>query len=123
MTVRFVARVELDAMKAHELYPREVDNEERVALLAGVVQLIQAALAQMGENAENRVHFMKSGTGVIGYAQTRNTVFFSEADDEREARDILNLVLDMRNAEESEIIKAIEESLNRPGSEIGSLWG
>ncbi len=124
MVVRLVARVQMETMTSKVLYPVEEQKEERVALLAGIVQLVQAALEQQDATLKDSdIHYMKSGTRVVGYFLDRSTVYIVEADDENESGGVMKLIMRMLGESEVDIIRALEKALRKRGAEISSLWG
>lgn len=125
MVVRMVARVTLDTMASKVLYPPEEQGSERVAILAGIVQLITTALERTGDDSINdqRSQYMKSDRGTIGYVQANERLYICEADNEKEAGSILNLIIDCINETEEGLVEKIAKVLRKRGREISSLWG
>jgi hypothetical protein len=120
-----VARVTLDTMASKVLYPPEEQSSERVALLAGIVQLITTALERSGEgdSDEVRPNFMKSDRGTVGYVQWNDLLYICEADSEKESGSILEIVVDCTDDSEEILIEKITKTLRKKGREISSLWG
>ncbi|MFW9921619.1 MAG: hypothetical protein ACFFED_18605 [Candidatus Thorarchaeota archaeon] len=124
MVVRMVARVELDTMASKPLYPPEVTSEQRVALLTGIVQLVQTALQSDGvDSAQGVSHYMKSDKGVVGYMQCNDNLFICEADNEKEAGVVLDIILERSREKDENIVKLLEKALRKRGRELSSLWG
>jgi len=125
MVVRMVARVLLDTMASKVLYPPEEQSSERVAILAGIVQLTTAALERTGEMEGEvpRLHYMKSDRGTIGYVQINDNLYICEADNEKEAGSIMNLIIDCSDETENDLIERISKTLRKRGREISSFWG
>ncbi len=123
MVVRFVARVNIENMESKIIYPLDEQNEERIALLMGIVQLVSAALSRTGTAIVNMTpSFMKSERGVIGYCAVDDTVFISEGDGEREVEDALRAVMKTPKASDEELSSEVDNALRRRGREIGDLW-
>ncbi len=124
MVIRTVAKIDLDTMASKALYPPKLDSEERVALLAGIVQLVQAALQSAGEDIKQGVsHFMKSDKGVVGYMHINGHLLICEADNEKESEIVFDLVLGRPDANDEELATALEKALRSRGKELSSLWG
>ena len=128
MVVRMVARVTLDTMASQVLYPPEEQGSERVALLAGVVQLITSALERGGGGTPEaieqvRKQYMKSDRGTVGYVQFKDKLYIVEADNEKEAGVILDLIIDCIDETEENLIGKLTKILRKKGREISSLWG
>ncbi|MHA1906949.1 MAG: hypothetical protein ACW98Y_06620 [Candidatus Thorarchaeota archaeon] len=128
MVVRMVARVTLDTMASKVLYPPEEQSSERVALLAGVVQLITTALERASDHTPDaidqvRAQYMKSDKGTMGYLQFKDTLYICEADNEKEAGTILEIIIDCIEETEENLIDKITKTLRKKGREISSLWG
>ncbi|MHA2424924.1 MAG: hypothetical protein ACXAEF_09065 [Candidatus Thorarchaeota archaeon] len=125
MVVRMVARVTMDTMASKVLYPPEEQSSERVALLAGIVQLITTALERTDGTTsdEIRPQYMKSDRGTVGYIQFKDTLYICEADNEKEAGTILELIIDCIEESEESLIDKITKTLRKKGREISSLWG
>ncbi|MHA1638185.1 MAG: hypothetical protein ACTSUB_09255 [Candidatus Thorarchaeota archaeon] len=124
MVVQLVVRVNLDTMQSKVLYPVDEENEERVALLVGIAQLVKTAL-QRGkkEHTDGETQFMKSEVGTVGYAELGGNLYICEADSEGESTDVLNSVLKSASKGENNLETAIKKSLRKRGREISSLWG
>lgn len=125
MVVRLISRVTLDNMASKVLYPPEEQSSERVALLAGIVQLITTALERAGDNESNstRLQYMKSDKGTIGYVHVKDLLYICEADNEKEAGNILEIILDCVDETEEYLIQKLAKTLRKRGREISSLWG
>ena len=123
MAIRLVAKVELDTMNSNVLYPREASNDQRIALLTGVVQLVSAALERAGsKDTAGQPMFMKSDRGVIGYLTFGRTVFICEGDAERETGDALRAIIRKPKASDEELSANIQDAVKKRGKEIGDLW-
>ncbi len=123
MVIRMVARFKLESTESSVIYPREEPDEQRIALLAGIVQLVSAALERSdNRKTENTPMFMKSENGVIGYALVGSEIFICEGDGEREVGDVLKAVLKRPSEADEEIYEDIDHELRRKGKEIGDLW-
>ncbi|MHA1247028.1 MAG: hypothetical protein ACTSPE_06850 [Candidatus Thorarchaeota archaeon] len=123
MAVRLVARVDLETMDSKVIYPRDEMREERIALLAGIVQLVSAALSRTGgQGTGGRPMFMKSERGVIGYCSVRHTLFICEGDGEREVEDALRALMKEPDASDDALSSRVDSVLKRRGREIGDLW-
>ncbi len=128
MVVRMVARVVMDTMASKVMYPPEEQGSERVALLAGIVQLITSALERAGDQTievveEVRPQYMKSDRGTVGYVQFKDKLFICETDNEKEAGSILEIIVDCIEESEEYLIEKISKTLRKKGREISSLWG
>ena len=124
MAVTLVARVNLTNMDTTFLYPKDGRNEERIALLTGIVQLVSTALDRSG-NSDEAVcapNYMKSERGVIGYCKVGKGVIIVEGDTEPETSDALKAALNSADASDIEIQANIEKSVHKRGKEIGDLW-
>ncbi|MHA2424920.1 MAG: hypothetical protein ACXAEF_09045 [Candidatus Thorarchaeota archaeon] len=124
MAVTLVARVNLTNMDTTFLYPKDGRNEERIALLTGIVQLVSAALDRSGnsDTAVGAPNYMKSERGVIGYCKQGKGVIIVEGDTEPETADALKAVLGSGDDSDIEIQANIEKSVHKRGKEIGDLW-
>lgn len=123
MVVGLVARVQMETMTSKVLYPLEEHKEERVALLAGIVQLVQAALEQQDVTTKDSdIHYMKSGTRVVGYFLDRSNVYIVEGEDENESGSVMKLIIRMLGNSEVDVIRALQKALRKRGAEISSLW-
>ncbi|MEM2143692.1 MAG: hypothetical protein QXS20_01355 [Candidatus Thorarchaeota archaeon] len=123
MVIRLIARVELDTMNSDILYPREGSNDQRIALLTGVTQLVSSALERAGSRTTSgQPMFMKAETGVIGYILRDRTVFICEGDGERETGDALQALYRRAQEEQNDLAAAAEDILSQKGKEIGDLW-
>jgi hypothetical protein len=124
MAVTLVAKVQLTTMEPTVLYPKDGGDEERIALLTGIVQLVSAALDKSGlsegEQCESR--FMKSERGVIGYCKQGPTVILCEGDTESETDDALKAVLSSLGSSASKISEKLDKMVRKRGKEIGDLW-
>jgi len=124
MVVRMIAKVNLDTMSSTPLYPPENQSEERVALLTGIVQLVQTALQSSGEHsAERVVNYMKSDKGVVGYMQVSGELYICDAENEKEAANVMTTIRENPSSDTGEITKLLEKQLRKRGREISSLWG
>ncbi|MDF1540459.1 MAG: hypothetical protein P1Q69_16305 [Candidatus Thorarchaeota archaeon] len=125
MVVRMIARVTMDTMASKVLYPPEEQSSERVALLAGIVQLITTALERAGDDAisEARAQYMKFDRGTIGYVNVKDKLYICEADNEKEAGNILEIIVDCIEETEDILVDKITKTLRKKGREISSLWG
>ncbi|MGY5851995.1 MAG: hypothetical protein RTU92_00340 [Candidatus Thorarchaeota archaeon] len=125
MVVRMVVRVFMDNMASKVLYPPEEQSAERIALLTGIVQLVQSAL----KRDESTVltpgvpFYMKSDKGTVGYMQREEKLYICEAESESEAGNILTLIRENLNCNEEELIALVSKALRKRGKEISSLWG
>jgi hypothetical protein len=99
-------------------------EEERIALLTGIVQLVSAALERSGarDSAIRIPRFMKSDKGVIGYFSVEGQVVICEGDTEAETGDALKAVLASPDASGEQLKSKIERTVQRRGKEIGDLW-
>ncbi|NWF94626.1 MAG: hypothetical protein HXY34_00615 [Candidatus Thorarchaeota archaeon] len=122
MVIRLVARVKLENMESAVLYPREESNDERIALLTGIVQLVSAALEHAETTDEGQPMFMKSERGVIGYATVKEHLFICEGDGERETGDALKAIVKRPLASNEELSSSIDDLVKKRGKEIGDLW-
>ena len=123
MVVRLVARVQMETMTSKVLYPVGEHEEERVALLAGIVQLVQAALEQQDMTMKDSdIHYMKSGTRVVGYFLDRSNVYIVEGEDENESGSVMKMIMRMLGDSEVDVIRALQKALRKRGAEISSLW-
>jgi len=122
MVVTLVAKVKLTTMEPKVLYPADSVDEERIAMLAGIVQLVSAALDRTQDTSETDIHFMKSGRGVIGYSKQGPSVIICEGDSESETNDALKSVLNSLNDSDVDISKLLEKTIQKRGKEIGELW-
>ena len=124
MVVRMVVRVELTDMSSKVLYPPEEQSVERIALLTGITQLVDTALKRDGGTSPDETpNYMKSDKGVVGYIQLTDNHYICEADTEKEAGSVLQIVVDNVNATEDYLISVISKALRKRGREISSLWG
>jgi hypothetical protein len=107
------------------LYPTGEDNEERVALLTGIVQLVSVALERTDacDVEIGNPSFMKSDRGVIGYATSNGSLFICESDDEKEAGEVFKAIQKSLYLGDEEITNQIEKVVNKRGREISGLWG
>ncbi len=121
MAVRLVARVSVDNMEVSVLYPHEDVDQERIAMLTGIVQLISAALERDKPDAKE-LRFMKSETGVIGYCQVDPYLVICEGDNENETEDALRAVVDNIEISKKELSSRIEKAVKQRCREIGDLW-
>lgn len=113
----------MDTMQSAIIYPDREEDEQRLALLTGIVQLVSAALSGTGSGMSNLTpSFMKSDRGVIGYCVVDDIVFISEGDGEREVEDALKAVMKNPSASDAELSSEVESALRRRGKEIGDLW-
>ena len=123
MTIRLVAKVQVESMEPIVIYPVDGGNEERIALLTGIIQLVSAALEMSNDSSDECApRFMKSERGVIGYCSTETHIIICEGDDEKETRDTLKAVLGAENASNEQIVSKIEKVVKKRGDEIGDLW-
>ena len=121
MVVRLVARVRVDDMNFDVIYPENAD-EERIAKLTGIVQLVSAALKRSETDEENVPMFMKSEKSVIGYCQVDNQVLICEADAEGETADALRALISKANSSHNDLEESIKKIIHKRGKEIGDLW-
>ncbi|MFW9920772.1 MAG: hypothetical protein ACFFED_14300, partial [Candidatus Thorarchaeota archaeon] len=112
----------LTTMEPTVLYPTGGGDEERIALLTGIIQLVSAALDRSDDSDASTPRFMKSGRGVIGYCRQGPTVVICEGDVESETHDALNAVLSSLHASAEEIAKKLDKIVHKRGKEIGDLW-
>ena len=123
MAVTLVAKVMLTTMEPTVLYPTGGGDEERIAMLTGIIQIVSTALERAGDDAEgSNIHFMKSGRGVIGYCKQGPTVVICEGDSESETNDALKAVLSSLNGSDIDISKKLDKIIQQRGKEIGDLW-
>ncbi len=123
MVIRMVARFKLESTESTVIYPRDESHEQRIALLAGIVQLVSSALERSdNRRVENTPMFMKSENGVIGYALVGSEIFICEGDGEREVGDVLKAILKRPNAGDDELYSGVDHEIRRKGKEIGDLW-
>ncbi len=124
MAVTLVARVQLTTMEPTVLYPIGGADEERIALLTGVIQLVSAALDRSGDSNADACtpRFMKSERGVIGYCKQGPTVVICEGDGEAETNDALKAVLGSLDSSDIDIAKKLDKYVQKRGKEIGDLW-
>ncbi len=106
------------------LYPHTQVEEERIALLTGIVQLVSAALERSGtrDTGIRIPRFMKSDKGVIGYCGLDGHVVICEGDTEAETGDALKAVLASPDASGEQLKSKIERTVQKRGKEIGDLW-
>jgi hypothetical protein len=122
MTVTLVAKVMLTTMESTVLYPIDGGDEQRIALLAGIVQLVSAALERSEDSNACEIHYMKSERGVIGYCKQGPVVIICEGDSESETNDALKAVLGSLNGSDVDISKKLNKIIQQRGKEIGDLW-
>lgn len=124
MAVSLVARVNLSNMETTFLYPKDGRNEERIALLAGIIQLVSTALDRSGNSDEEicTPNYMKSERGVIGYCKQGKHVIIVEGDSEPETADAVKAAISASEGSDAEIQANIEKSVHKRGKEIGDLW-
>ena len=122
MAVTLVAKVMLTTMEPTVLYPTDGGDEERIAMLTGVIQLVSTALERSGDSSESSLHFMKSERGVIGYCKEGPTVVICEGDSESETNDALKAVLNSLNSSDTDISSKLSKIIQKRGKEIGDLW-
>lgn len=122
MAVTLVAKVMLTTMEPTVLYPADGGDEQRIAMLAGIVQLVSTALERSGGSDASAIHFMKSERGVIGYCKQGPSVILCEGDSESETNDALKAVLGSLNGSNSDISKKLNKIIQKRGKEIGDLW-
>ncbi|MGY5881125.1 MAG: hypothetical protein RTV31_12795 [Candidatus Thorarchaeota archaeon] len=122
MVVSLVAKVMLTTMEPTVLYPIDGGDEERIAMLAGIVQLVSAALERSDDSDTRTLHFMKSERGVIGYCKQGPSVIICEGDSESETNDALKAVLGSLNGSDIDISKKLDKIIQKRGKEIGDLW-
>ena len=122
MVIRLIAKVQLSTMESTVVYPEDDVNEERIALLTGIVQLVSAALEHSGDRLTEVPLFMKSERGVIGYFTKGDVLFLCQGDSESETNHALKAVI--KNPELSGVKLAfeLEKSVKTRGKEIGDLW-
>lgn len=122
MVVTLVAKVMLTTMEPTVLYPTDGGDEERIAMLTGVIQLVSTALERSGNSSETSFHFMKSDRGVIGYCKQGPTVIICEGDSESETNDAMKAVLGSLNSSDSDISSKLNKIIQKRGKEVGDLW-
>ncbi|MDF1541126.1 MAG: hypothetical protein P1Q69_19670 [Candidatus Thorarchaeota archaeon] len=124
MAVTLVAKVQLATMEPTVLYPVGGADEERIAMLTGVIQLVSAALDRSGDSDADACtpRFMKSDRGVIGYCKQGPTVVICEGDGEPETNDALKAVLGAIDSSDIDIAKKLDKIIHKRGKEIGDLW-
>ncbi len=108
-------------MQAVVLYPPEEVDQERIAMLTGIIQLVSAAL-KMSDADSSHPQFMKSENGVIGYCQVEPFLVICEGDSESETEDALKAVMDDIEISKKELSSKIERAVKQRGREIGDLW-
>jgi hypothetical protein len=122
MVLRLAARVDLDDMNFDVLYPDTEPDEEKIAKLTGIVQLVSHALERSESSNPCAPMFMKSERGVIGYCEVDGYVMICEGDTERETEDALRALLNSPTANAVELEESLERVVNKTGKEIGDLW-
>ena len=122
MVVSLVAKVMLTTMEPTVLYPTDGGDEQRIAMLAGIVQLVSTALERTDDADKANLQFMKSERGVIGYCKQGPSVIICEGDSEFETSDALKAVLSSPDGSDVEISKKLDKIIQRRGKEIGDLW-
>jgi hypothetical protein len=123
MAIRLVAKVHVDTMEPTILYPIDGGNEERIALLTGIIQLVSAAL-EMSQKSSNDCapRFMKSERGVIGYCTMKSHIVICEGDEEGETNETLKAAISKENLSDAQFASKIEKAVKKRGNEIGDLW-
>jgi len=124
MVVRLVARVKLSDMSSTVLYPREEVDEERIALLTGIIQLVSAALEKSGslQSRAGELRYMKSDRGVIGYCSAGGDVLICEGDAENETGETLKALVKSPDASVEQLKLRIQKTAKTRAKEIGDLW-
>ncbi|MBS3795072.1 MAG: hypothetical protein KGY80_09255 [Candidatus Thorarchaeota archaeon] len=122
MVLRLAARVELDDMNFDVLYPDTEPDEEKIAKLTGIVQLVSHALESSESSNPCAPMFMKSERGVIGYCEVDGYVMICEGDTERETEDALRALRNSPTANAVQLEESLERVVNKTGKEIGDLW-
>ncbi len=123
MVIHLVARVNLENLDTQVIYPRDQKEEERIALLTGIVQLVSTALERSGTpSAKGQPMFMKSEKGVIGYCVVKEDLFICQGDAERETGDALKMLANTPKASDEELSGSIADLVSKRGKEIGDLW-
>lgn len=124
MVVRLIAKVKSDDMEPTLLYPIGGVDQERIALLTGIVQLVSAALQRSEPSplGEFKPNFMKSDRGVIGYCTMGTHLIICEGDKEDETGAALRAAYEGQDL--SDIDFGIKESkeVQKRGKEMGDLW-
>ncbi len=121
MAIRMVVKVQLDDMAPTVIYPIEGFDQERIAMLTGIIQLVSAAL-EMGRSKPDKPRFMKSEQGVIGYCQKEPFLIICEGDNENETGEALKAVLDDIEISGEALSSKLESIVKQRGKEIGDLW-
>lgn len=124
MVIRLVARINTVDMKPMVLYPLGAVDEERIALLMGIIQLVTAALQthNLSKLDESIPHFMKSSHGVIGYCTVDADLFICEGDEENATGEALKAATSSSTESIFEIARRIEKTTRKRAREIGNLW-
>ncbi len=124
MVVRLVARIQMDDLNPEVIYPRGDRQDERIAKLTGIIQLVSVALERSEVSTEKRCTpmYMKSETGVIGYCQLEDHILICEGDAERETADALRVIIDRADSSFEELSEKVESVVEKRGKEIGDLW-
>ena len=124
MVVRLVARIHVDDLKPEVIYPRGDRQDERIAKLTGIVQLVSVALerSDVSDEKKDTPMYMKSESGVIGYCQLDEHILICEGDAERETADALRVVIERSSSSAEELSKKVQGVLEKRGKEIGDLW-
>lgn len=121
MAIRMVVKVQLDNMTPTVLYPIEGFDQERIAMLTGIIQLVSAAL-EMRQSKPDQPRFMKSEQGVIGYYQKEPFLIICEGDNENETEEALKAVIDDLDISGEALSSRLESIVKQRGKEIGDLW-
>lgn len=122
MVLRLMARVDLDQMDFEVVHPATDPDEERIAKLTGIIQLVSHALERNNSSNPSAPMFMKSEGGVVGYCQIDDYVIICEGDTERETEDALKAVMSSDSVSVNDIEDSIERVVQKRGKEIGDLW-
>ncbi len=124
MVVRLVAKVQADNMEPTVLYPVDGVDQERIALLTGIVQLVSAALQRSGPSTlgEFTPNFMKSERGVIGYCSMGSYLIICEGDNEEETGSALKAAYDGRDLSKMDFAQKDMKEVQQRSREMGDLW-
>lgn len=124
MVVRLVARINVDDLKPEVIYPRGEKQDERIAKLTGIIQLVSVALerSDVSDEKKGTPMYMKSDSGVVGYCQLDDHILICEGDAERETADALRVIIDRSNSSLQELSEKVQGAVEKRGKEIGDLW-
>jgi hypothetical protein len=122
--IKLVAKVNTPDMSFDLLYPLDERKDERIAILAGIVQLVTAALGRDGPagTSERQPFYMKSSRGVVGYFLDGDCLYICEGDHEGETGDALEALMKELDDCKDDLSGRIKEVVEEPGKELGDLW-